>query len=201
MIAVQFNDSKFVAEIATLSSRIQRPRALAAVLGREANNRLRVHFRRKQNAEPNKLGGKRTNFWRAVANSVQSPIIAADGLTIRVGINHPAIAQKYYGGVITAKRAKALTIPVSQEAYGRTAETLEAEKNIKLFVMPREFGSGLLVAAMADKSIKVHYVLRRSVRQQKDPDALPTKKVMLDALLVRARSYVARITQSGGSQA
>ena len=204
MITIKFYDAAFTAEIQALSARLQRPVGLARVLGREAVNVLKTHFREKQRREPNKLGGKRQNFWRAVASSVNSPTISGDGRVITVAITDPRFAQKIYGGTIRAKRANALTIPVDKRAYGRTAETLEHELGIKLFLVPRDFGSGLLAAVLKGSKrgdrITVFYVLRKSVNQQADPTALPTKDALLAALLIRARAHVARITaQPGGA--
>jgi hypothetical protein len=130
-----------------------------------------------------------------VANSVQVPLIDANGLTIRISINHPAMAQKYFGGPITAKRADALTLPVSAEAHGRTVETLEHELQIDLFRVPGKAGRGLLAAALENGGIKVHYVLRKTVNQKKDEDALPPRAEMLRALLARGGAYVKRLTK------
>lgn len=119
---------------------------------------------------------------------------AAGARAVSVGIAHPAIRQKVEGGTIVAKRAGALTIPVSKEAYGRTAETLAHERGITLFRMPSDFGAGLLAAAMGDGRIQAHYVLRRSVDQEPDPDALPSEAGLVAALVARAQTWWTRVT-------
>jgi hypothetical protein len=198
MIGLQVNAKAAHARLSAVFHAIKNPDGLLAVLGRDLRNQLVTHFRARQQSNPNKLGGKRTNFWLQIARSVQSP--AVEGDHVRVSINDPRIAQKVYGGTIRAKRAKSLTIPVAPEAYGRTAATLEHELGIKLFVMPSDFGQGLLAATIskgkgknAKNTIKVFYVLRGSVHQDPDPEALPDRGKILVKLADRAEGYLQRI--------
>jgi hypothetical protein len=165
---------------------------LLAVLGRELRQRLRTHFLARDQT-PNARGGARTHFWREVAHSVQSPRLE-NAQTVVVGIAHPAIRQKVFGGAITPKRARALTIPLSAEAHGRTADTLEHELGVQLFLVPRDFGSGWLAAALPDGRIRVHYLLRPAVTQEPDPVALPPREELAARLLERARLEVLRWT-------
>jgi hypothetical protein len=191
MTTIQIDDRELRVLIGRAKAALK-SRALLAVLGREGRNALREHYLLLDRTKPNQLRGKRTHFWRAVARSVQNPV--PDGAdAVRIGIAHPHIRQKVEGGTIVAKRAGALTIPVSAEAHGRTAETLEKELGVTLFRVPSDFGEGLLAAAMADGRIKVHYVLRRSVEQAPDPDALPKKGPLVARLISRARAWLARV--------
>lgn len=172
MITYRIDDANFHRDFARLIDAAKRPRALLVAAGRAAYNQLRKHFRGKDKT-PNALGGERSHFWLQVMRSTQAPLPDEDARTVTISITDPRIAQKVYGGTITAKRAKALTIPVSPEAYGRTAAVLEQELNVKLFVLPSQFGGGLLAQALSDNSIQIHYVLRPSVDQDPDPTALP----------------------------
>jgi hypothetical protein len=200
MISIRFNEEGFVADFDRVAGRLKRPSGLARVLGREAGNQLKYHFREKQQREPNKLGGKRKNFWRAVAQSVSSPTILDGGTAVRIAISHPAFAQKVHGGLIRAKRGKFLTIPVSKEAYGRTAATLEQERGIRLFALGKRDGQkGVLAELSTTRGVVVHYVLRRSVDQKPDRTALPMKGVLLNALLIRARLYADRLEDSSAN--
>ncbi|MFO1461257.1 MAG: hypothetical protein U1G08_17875 [Verrucomicrobiota bacterium] len=193
MIAIRYNDHGFGERLPRLLAQLAEPTALLAILGREAGNRLRSHFRQKDRTEPNKLGGQRTHFWRQVTDSVQAPRIAGNKQSVVVSITHPAIAQKVLGGVIRPKRVKFLTIPVAPEAYGRTARTFEAETGLKLFLL--KVGTGKKSAVLATArggGIQVEYLLRSSVKQSPDPAALPDPETMSLALLKRADGYVAR---------
>lgn len=192
MVTIRIDDVQLRLWVANATSAGKLP-ALLAVLGRETRNKLRKHYLHKHATEPNKLGGDRTGFWRSVAQSVQSPVNLGTH-AVSVGIAHPAIRQKVDGGRIVAKRARALTIPISAEAYGRTVSTFEHELGIKLFRLPSKSGNGLLAEAQADDRIKIHYVLRKSVDQKPDPDALPTEASLVTALVLRAQQWWNRVT-------
>lgn len=187
-------EADVVLEIRAMSN----PRPVMAAAGREAGNRLKKHFLEKERTEPNKLGGKRTHFWRAVSKSVSSPTLSPNGRTVRVDVTHPAYAQKVLGGVIRAKRAKALTIPLTPEAYGRSTAVFEKEMGVKLFVLSWDFGSGAL-AAMIGNSVKVEYSLRQSVKQDPDPTAMPPQKEFVEGVWARAQSVANRISGKGES--
>ena len=193
MITIRYNDHGFSDRLPRLLAQLAEPTALLAILGREAGNRLRSHFRQKDRTEPNKLGGARTHFWRQVTDSVQSPRIASNKTSVVVSVTHPAIAQKVMGGTIRPKRVKFLTIPVAPEAHGRTTRTFEAETGLKLFLL--KVGTGKKSAVLATArggGIQIEYVLRSSVTQSPDPTALPNPEAMSAALLKRAEGYVAR---------
>ena len=197
MIAITVQSAAALTRIEKALAATRNPRGMLLTAGREVGNRLRGHFREKQQREPNRLGGKRTNFWLQVMRGVQSPVTrGTHGVT--VSINHPAIAQKVYGGRIVPKRAKALTIPVSREAYGRTASTLEHEKGILLFVLGKPDGQkqGVLAELSRTRGIVVHYVLMKSVNQEADATALPSLIFLAMGAAERAEAVLARELQS-----
>lgn len=203
MIAITINARSLTRALGKLDSLANDKSELLLVMGREARNQLVNHYRSKDRRGTNKLGGKRTHYWLQVARSVQAPAGRGPDKVV-VAINEPTLRQKIYGGKIVAKRKKALTIPVSPEAYGRTAATLEYETGIHLFIVSRDFGNGLLAAAMKDGSIKVHYVLKKSVQQQPDLTALPDMESgspFMVAIRARAEGYVSRkLTLPGNEQ-
>jgi len=162
------------------------------VVGRRGSNELKKHFRMR-NRTPNKLGGTRTNFWQGVADAVQNPVLVGDS-GVCISINHPAFAQKVFGGTIKPKNAKALTIPVEPEAYGRTVATFQQETGIQLFLLKKKAGgmSNLLAGIVDEHTVKVFYVLQSSVDQAADPQALPDQNQFEAALLDEAEQYLNR---------
>jgi hypothetical protein len=188
------NSEGFRAEFQQRIEVLKNPVALMRAVGREASERLRAHFDDKNDKEPNKLGGKRTNFWLQIRRSVQNPVIVDIG-TVSVTISDPRFAQKLFGGTITAKLARALTIPETPEAYGLTAGSFEAETGLKLFII--KIGgtktNGLENAALAAKvngHLTVEYLLTPSVTQQADPDALPDMTELEAAIISRADKFI-----------
>lgn len=197
MITIDMNDQAFTTQIQALAVQLKDPNKLTRALGREAATQLKTHFRTKDKTDKNYLSPRRQHFWRQVAASVQNPKVNSDASAVIVSINHPAFAQKVKGGTIRPKRAKMLTIPASEEAYGRTASTFEDATGLKLIFI-RTGGKGAnpfanaVLATRRGGGLQVEYVLKASVTQKPDPTALPPRAQMQAAIVKRADAYVAR---------
>jgi len=110
---------------------------------------LRKFYREKNGREKNKLGGKRTNFWNKVGNTVNNgdpnhtndaePIVESPGRVV-VTIGSPILPHKIKGGTIKAKNVQYLTIPLVAEAYDKRARRFP-----DLFVIKSKKGNLLLV--------------------------------------------------------
>lgn len=195
MIAVQLSNEGFVRKMNFIVRQAKRPRAIMAAAGRAGANRLKRHFIDKNLHEPNKLGGKRENFWRQIAQSVQSPIVENDR-AVSVHITDPRFAQKLFGGTITAKRAGALTIPETPEAYGRAASTFERETGVKLFVL--SVNAHAFLAGRFGDSVQIEYLLAKSVTQQPDKTALPPIAELETVAVDAAQAALDRQLKEGG---
>ena len=110
---------------------------------------LRKFYREKNGREKNKLGGRRTDFWNKVGNTVNNgdpnhandaePIVESPGRVV-VTIASPILPHKIKGGTIKAKNVKYLTIPLVAEAYEKRARRFP-----DLFVIKSKKGNLLLV--------------------------------------------------------
>jgi len=110
---------------------------------------LRKFYRQKNGREKNKLGGKRTNFWNRVGNTVNNgdpnhsnkaePIVESPGRVV-VTIASPILPHKIKGGTIKPVRSQYLTIPLVAEAYNERARRFP-----DLFVIKSKKGNLLLV--------------------------------------------------------
>lgn len=198
MISIDFVDHDTIAGLGRISDRVKNPDALLKNVGRRGANELKRHFR-DRNTTGNKLGGRRTNFWRQVADSVNSPVLDTP-TRVRISITHPLFLQKVLGGRISAKNAGALTIPVDPLAYGRTALVFQRETGIQLFLLRKKGGgfSNLLAGFVSEKQLTVFYILEKSVDQKPDPEALPKRSVFNEAILDEADRYIAREIRNGG---
>lgn len=169
-------------------------------LGRSLANTLKAHFRARNADSPNKLGGKRTNFWSAVAATVQNPVIESDGVS--VAVSHPHILQKYKGGkIVPGPGKKYLAIPVHQAAYGRVPA------DFKLAFIPKLGGPNITGGYLVDgypriatrgkkkgkqvyspiKGGRMLFVLRGWVTQEADEKTLPSTDLILKDLEKAAR--------------
>jgi hypothetical protein len=160
---------------------------------------LRAHFTKRAEV-PNRMGGKRTNFWKDVNRSAKIGEVTDRSGTVVIGDYR--FAQKVYGGKITAgksissatgKPTKYLAIPARTEAYGKRPA---AFKGVELHLVqcgPRG-GAALVVktAAKAKSSFidMVYYWLVRSVTQKPDPKALPPRDAIEKAAAAGAESYL-----------
>lgn len=187
MITLTFNDAKFQANFSAIIAKSRRPERILRAAGREVANQLKRHFRKKDRNEPNQLSPRRSHFWLAVARSVQNPVLNGN-LSVTVSINDPRFAQKVFGGPIRAKLAGALTIPVEERAYGRSARTFEADTGLKLILIRTGHGAfeNAVLAVKEGKGLTVEYILTKSVTQPADTDALPDKTLLERAIIARA---------------
>lgn len=160
-------------------------RPLLRVLGRAGRNHAQKWYHHVNATHPNRFGAKRTNFWNAVADSVftQRP----KRTSVAVGIGHQAIAQKIYGGEIRAKRVKNLTIPLTREAYEHPSPRLEHWTGDLHFAKSRK-GNKLL----SDGDGRPQFLLKPSIYQHPDPDALPREGPYNDEIQRTASRYLNR---------
>jgi hypothetical protein len=194
-MTLTFDDTKFQVEFGRIISATKNPRAILLGAGRMVGAQLKRHFREKDRSEPNRLSERRTHFWLTMAWSVQAPVQESP-TTISVSISDPRFAQKLFGGPITAKAAGALTIPVEEKAYGRTTSTFERETGLKLFLIRSgkgAFQNALLAVKDPDgRGFTVEYLLTKSVTQSADPEALPDKTALEQAILARSQRILDR---------
>jgi hypothetical protein len=197
VITISTSSAEFSQRLASMLDKAERPRAVLMAAGRELAIQLRQHFRTKDRDEPNKLSPRREHFWLQVMRSVNAPE-QKDEKSVSVRISDPRIAQKVFGGTISAKRAGALTIPVSEKAYGRTAATFEVETGLKLFLLKSSSGKAPVLAAKVGgtsgtgQQVEVEYVLVKSVTQAADPTALPEEGYLKAKILERAQKVADR---------
>ena len=153
-------------ELARMRDALTHRRPLHAALAGHVARDLRAHFT-KLERRGNKRGWPRRHFWNREGrqNTAVTEISDAGGT---VTIASVAIAHKVMGGTIRAKRSKYLAIPVSREAY--KAGSPREGRIFGLFAL-----KGRLVAAKdkQGKKLITHYILKTSVFQRADPNALP----------------------------
>lgn len=170
-------------------------------LGRECAIQLREHFRQRESSGPrNRFGAPSSHFWLRIRESVGEPRVTADG--VEVPIADPAINQKVFGGEIR-KDKKMLAIAARTEAYNRSPRLFS---DLRLIV----FRSGSAALVKQDVKLEkgqrgigrkfdigsVFYWLVDSVRQDKDPHALPSDQLMAAALLRRLQAIFNRQNSS-----
>lgn len=197
-MAIEILDQGTVAGLRKVADQLTNTRPLLVQVGFRANVELRAWFLRR-NSTGNKLGGRRSNFWADMAHSVSGPTVLSAG-KVQVSVTDKRFNQKVFGGRITPKTKKSLTIPVAPEAYDQTVSTFEHESGIKLFLLKRKGGafSNLLAGKIGGDQIKVFYVLSKGVNQDPDPEALPPRTDFNAAILDEADHTLRRSLNIGG---
>lgn len=192
MVTIRYGDDGLSERLQSLAKQLDRPTALAAVVGRKARNILKTHFLKRDKSHANPLSERRTHFWRAASDSIHAPVVSADGGSVTISVTHTGVAQRYFGGTIRAKRVDFLTIPVSEEAYGRTVKTFEKEvgEKPKLLIIGR-IGKSKNPKPKRDND-GFDYILTSSVVQKSDRTVLPTEEEFSKGILQTAESFVDR---------
>lgn len=176
MITVRVESTELNQTLERILRLSQRPRSILQAAARSVRRDLQRHFRQRDR-KPNALGGRRTHWWAAVARSTQ--IASVTDKQAVVSISEPGIGIKVTGGIIRPVEAKALTIPLHPEAYGRRAKTVELSTGIPLFrYRPKKGGPTFLAQALNDDQIRIMYVLKSLARVKPDPSALPDQATM-----------------------
>ena len=120
-----------------------------------------------------KKGGRR--YWKELARSVQ--VKSVNPSAVDVGTSFRGAALKQYGGEIRPDKVRALTVPVAEEAKGKTAYDFERSGK-KLFVLPVKSGTPGTTGVLGyNKSTRKKgetffrglFVLRTKVFQNPDP--------------------------------
>lgn len=180
-----------------------RPEVINKVVARSGVNLFREHFFKLNAERPNKLGGRRTQFYGDAARGTSATVLPDGAL---VSVNQVGIRQRWKGGTIRAKPGKWLTIPARAEAHGKRAR----EFNDLRFVLfehgaalirndattlkrkrDRKTGKVSLVAG-EERGGEVMYWLKRSVTQRADPSVIPMPDVIYGRLFADVGGYLDR---------
>jgi hypothetical protein len=197
-IAIQINATNTAGPASRRVMSVLKPSALNPVIGRSANNTVREHLFGLNSSRPNKLGGRRTNFYGQAARATNFKVVS--DTEVVVSIPKLGIAQRFFGGTIRPKAAKYLTIPANPAAHGKRAREFS---DLKFAIIPGKGPALVLKSAIKVKRVKtkqtgrtrrddftsetlttsggettVMFWLRRSITQQPDPTVLPYNELI-----------------------
>lgn len=187
-------------------------------------DRVRDNFALLQQTRPNRLGGRRTNFWAGALKSTS--VIQTAPLAATVGVAQIGVRQRLEGGTIRAGRSlnpktgrptQFIAIPLTADAYGkRPAERhdldfaivpgigpalVEARATEIRLGKPKKDGTRKITQVKSRTGLVPLYRLVRSVTQAPDPTVLPTLAEMSRAADLGAmRAVRAALQIRGGAQ-
>lgn len=148
------------------------------------------------------LLAERTGFYASAAEGVQTPELEEDGVS--VSINSEGLAQRYFGGTITAgKNSKWLTIPAIAEAYGKRAGSFN---NLRFVYFRPDLAALVerpstlvkrdrkgIFRPIASTIGAVFFWLKREVTQAPDPTVLPTDEELIGPAQLAGEEALLRI--------
>ncbi len=159
--------------------------AVNKVIARGVENLVKSHFAEVSSKEKNRFGAK-SSFWRRMREQVKS---YSDAAFAYVSMNR-AIAQRYFGGTIKPTGTKRyLTIPLSKQSYGKSAEFFGPD----LEVYTSHLGNKFLVMETKKRGKKVLeflYLLKERVTQRGNKAVLPTKQQFQTAMAEAFQKYM-----------
>jgi len=167
------------------------PRAIAKEVGEALVTTTQKHLRANGR---NKRGWPSTNFWPRAARST-SWTATDDGVVI--SINQVGVRQRFFGGVIAPVKAKALTIPISSQAYGKTVKDFPGAFMIKTpkgaYIV--QYAGGNTAKGKFKKqnaTLEFLFKLMRSVTQQEDRSVIPDFVTYRQVVFRQLEAIVAR---------
>ena len=171
------------------------------VIGRAVKDLYREHLFKYGRENPNKLGGKSTQFFGKAARSVDFE--TGPGYA-EVYVTHRGIRQQFLGGSIKAGQNGSgkqwLTIPAIAAAHGRSAGDFTNLQFIRFgpavaALVENDEGSRYAYSNKAVPGKKKHqkatghkrrvfFWLRKEVNQKPNPDVFPTEAQVMDTVQV-----------------
>jgi hypothetical protein len=213
-VSITSDAGNLSAFLVTVQGDLKNPRGLNAALGTRLADELQEHFRNR-NREPNRMAAPKTNFWSKLAAATKLEDVTDHGAV--VAIEDVRFRIHLFGGTIrpTGGR-KSLTLPLIPEARGMSAAQYERATGRKLFrvgaaLMERADGAALpaigarrvtiqrngryrQINASAKGGVRGVFALKRSVRIEADPNALPPLPRLLSALQEEANDWIELLT-------
>lgn len=178
---------KLIAAATALGDEIS-GREIKEVMGVAMRETIQAHFAdiaqdAAHHTTASAFGVSPSGLYERARGSTHEAEVESEGVS--VSIDEEGIAQRYFGGDISARAGGFLTIPARGEAYGHRAR----EFDLKLVRFP----SGIY--ALIDPNEEQHegsvyYWLVRGVHQQGDPSVLPTDEEILGAATDAAATHI-----------
>lgn len=160
------------------------------VLGRRVERFLRKHFAARDQ-EGNRRGWARSHFWNRLRRA--TAFAGATDSAAKVVVSDPAFAFKVRGGTIRPVSAKALAIPLREEA--KVAGRPRARLIPGLFIL--KTGRGVYLARREDRALRLYYKLVKSITQRADPRAMPLRHLVFADLMTAVTSFLNRDVKRG----
>ncbi len=132
-----------------------------------------------------RLGAQPTGYLEKIASSAEGVRGAASPGGVRLTLQGDIFKRAFGPVTVSASKAKALTLPMRAEAYGRRAREFN-----DLFVYKSKRGQAFLARSAGKGRIEFMFMLKKSVLLPQDRGLLPSEADYLRAVEKAARRYI-----------
>lgn len=176
-------------ELARMAEKVKHPRLLMQACGRRVERDLRRFFGRK-NAEPNKKGWWKSNWWNREVKR-NTAFQSATDTEATVAIASVQFLHRLRGGIVSGNPMLAIPVTEAAKRKGSPGEWSHRGDGQLQFIVDKVNNRALLVPGK-DQSHGAIYVLKRSVRHEADAQALPSAAELELGVLDEASRFVQR---------
>lgn len=144
----------------------------------------------RRHATARRLDAEPTGF---LADAASSTVAAPEPRAVVVRVDSPGVKRAYHDVEIRPQNgSRHLTIPINRLAYGRRVSSVARLVGEKWFVIQN--GGRILLASKKPENgaLLPLYVLKRSVRQARDPSLMPSEAEVSQRLVSSAAEYIRR---------
>lgn len=179
--------------VRTLLSKVRDLSGLTAYCSNHVAKLVRDHLTSlaaRRHATARRLDATPTGFLADAAGSV---VAAPEPRTVVVRVDSPGVKRAYHDVEIKPKNgSKYLTIPINRLSYGRRVSSVARLVGEKWFVIQN--GGRILLASKdpVQKHLLPLYILKRTVRQARDPSLMPSDEDIRQRLVSSAAEYIRR---------
>ena len=186
------------------------PAELNAAAGRSVQSLLVTHLTQYNRSHPNKLGGKRTNWYRQMAEAThltvtpEQALVSIAHIGARIGILGGTIYPGVNASFVSGKPTRLLTIPANAAAHGERAQKFS--DRLMMIIFKRQKSSGL-VGMLVEKAAvsakgkpakkgvmnRIMYWLTGRATIKPAPDLLPDDKAIEASAYAGALLLIKRI--------
>jgi hypothetical protein len=156
------------------------PERIAPVIGQDLTRLVTDHLVAYGKAHPNRLGGTRTQYYGKAADKTSYTV---QGDTVTISVNQVGIRLHYYGGTVSKKKKKYLTIPVHPLAHGKRAGDHFSGKLKLVFGKNRQPVALALPSEAKGQKDTILYALKKSVTIRADKKIIPGKTALRQGLI------------------
>jgi hypothetical protein len=193
---VEVDNAEALAVLGRLRGALAAREGLHRVAGRAMGNRLRRHFRARNQGVDRKGGWPASNYWNMAAESVEA---RCDEEGAQVSVRKEGVLWHLRGGTIRPRNSKALAIPLQPGLKDKNPREVWPDRK-GAFVWRDPKSDRAFLATGEDGKLTLHYLLLQSVSKAADPAVLPGDAIIEGDMTRAVSGFLRRALNSAAQQ-